>query len=162
MKRVLAVGERFNAPTWRPALLEHEHSFELRVKMGLYNDGHRREFLRELGVDWDDGVNLLWPDPQGAPWCAAEARRVANAISSRVLAYRYVLLFGQHVCAAFGVPWRPCEFVPASNMGAAMIGYRTEFVPLPHPSGLNRLWNDHDVRALVQRTMVLMREEVAR
>ena len=75
MKRVLAVGERLNAPTWRPATPENALSFELRIKIGLYNSGHRREFL-----------NLLWPDPQGAPWCAAEARRVANALSRYVLA----------------------------------------------------------------------------
>lgn len=154
---ILAIGERFNQAEWRPTSIDPD-SFTLRVRMGLYNSGPRRELLESLGVAWTDGINLLLPSPIAGEWDAVEARRVANVISQHVLSYRYVLLFGQRVCAAFGVPWVPCQFVPACEMGEAMIGYRTEFVPLPHPSGRCRLWNDPDVRKLVVKTMQIIKE----
>jgi hypothetical protein len=156
--KTLAIGERFNQNAWRPVIVDPD-SFELRRRMGFYNRGPRLKMLQDLGVRWDDGINLLLPSPLPGEWDAVEARRVANLVSRHVLAYRYVLLFGQRVCAAFGIPWAPCQFVPASELGEAMIGYRTEFVPLPHPSGRCRMWNDPDVRALVTKTMQLMTDD---
>lgn len=154
---VLAIGERFNQDEWRPTSADPD-SFTLRVRMGLYNSGPRRDMLESLGVTWLDGINLLLPHQWAGEWDAVEARRVANAISRHVLSYRYVLLFGQRVCDAFGVPWVPCQFVPACELGEAMIGYKTEFVPLPHPSGKNRLWNNSDVRKLIVKTMKIIKD----
>lgn len=148
---VLAVGERFNFHKyWRPALPQHDLSFELRLRLGFYRDANnpRRRMLSSLGVTWDDGINLLWPSPVTGEWDTAEAKQVAVALMPRVLDYSAVLLFGARVCAAFGVPFNVGqtfemqeEYSPQSTLG----------VPLPHPSGCCRMWNDPAVRATVRQ-----------
>jgi len=138
--KTLAIGERYNAPLWEPNGCVRD-SFAVRVVMGFYRTGHRRRFLRSVGIDWDDGVNLLWPHPSPGTWDAVEARRVAGVVLQDVSRYGRVLLFGRRVCDAFGVPF---------EVGSA----HGRFVPLPHPSGLNRMWNSQSTRETVRQVMV--------
>ena len=136
--RILAIGERFNQRAWRPSTPELNHSFDLRVKMGVYNHGSRREFLNRLGVHWNDGINLLWPSPIPGDWDATEAKHVVESMRDRVETYDKVLLFGRRVCNAFGVPF---------EIGVV---YNDRYVALPHPSGRSRLWQDREIRKLVR------------
>jgi len=105
---------------------------------------------------------LLWPSPIAGEWDIGEAHAVAMAITPKVLEYGHVLLFGKRVCDAFGVPFVPCQFVPAATLArveVALAAPHCTFVPLPHPSGRNRLWNDTNVCKLVAHTMALIRQE---
>ena len=143
MASVLAVGERFNQKGWTPCP-DDDLSFKLRVNMGLYNFGRGRTFLNRMGVKWTHGINLLWPSPIAGEWDAAEARRVVDAIRKDVERYDVVLLFGRRVCDAFDV---------AFNVGERSGRY----IPLPHPSGRNRMWNDPRVRETVRLIMETLR-----
>lgn len=129
--RTLAVGERFNYHKWwRPAVFEHEYSLDLRLRLGFYNrPTGRRAFLNELGVEWTDGINLLWPSPVCGYWNPQEAKRVVGRLYPEIKKYDVVLLFGKKVCEAFSV-----KYAPLARVGA--------YVPLPHPSGRCRTWND--------------------
>ena len=122
---ILAIGERFNQPEWAP---EDVDSFEIRVRMGLYNHGSRQRYLRDMGVHWTHGINLLWPHPVPSEWDADEARRTAFVLSCYVAEYDRIILFGRRVCDAFDVP-----FKVGATFGA--------FIPLPHPLGSKKLWN---------------------
>lgn len=144
--KTLAIGERFNAKRWTPALPEHFDSFELRRRLGLYRTGPRRAFLTSLGIAWDDGINLLWPSPVLGEWDVAEARRVAIELVPSILCYDRVLLFGCRVCNALGVPF---EIGTGYEINEPYVD-STIAVPLPHPSGRNRMWNDAAIRENVR------------
>lgn len=145
--KTLAIGERFNAKRWAPALPEHLYSFELRRRLGLYRAGPRRAFLTSLGITWNDGINLLWPSPILGEWDAAEARRVAVELMPNILRYSRVLLFGRRVCDAFDVPFKIGIGYEISEPYADS----TIAVPLLHPSWRNRKWNDESVRETARR-----------
>lgn len=68
-------------------------------------------------------------------WSAASARRRAAEILAERAGGRIVLL-GAKVSRAFGLHYRP--FVHGRIGPTASVGYAV----LPHPSGLNRLWNE--------------------
>lgn len=142
---VLAVGERFNQARWSPALPENDLSFDLRRRMGFYNRGPRRAFLLSLGLRWDDGINLLWPSPVAGEWSSTEAARVAQAIRPQVEQYDWALLFGKRVCDAFGVPFEIGDATWFDPAAPAI------YVPLPHPSGRCREWNDPNVCGLARQ-----------
>ena len=138
---ILAIGERFNMAACTPVKQSDKDSFELRLEMGLYNYGTRREFLDRMGVHWDHGVNLLWPDPTPCEWDAAEARRTAMLFvdGEYDITYRYdrILLFGERVCDAFDVPYK---------MGLVF----GNFVPLHHPVGDGRQWDKNFIRRILE------------
>lgn len=79
-------------------------------------------------------------------WSIVAAREAARAISVNELP-RYIVLLGSKVCKAFGVPYEPYTVRPSGR------GY--PLVVLPHPSGLNRAWNEPDA---VERARRVMRE----
>jgi hypothetical protein len=149
--KVLAIGERFNQERWSP-VLSNEYSFSLRVRMGLYNRGPRREFLDKLGVRWTHGINLLWPSPTPGEWDNKEAQQVVAAIASHVVCeYDYVLLFGRRVCDAWGVPYRVGQVFDGPVVVSGYLMESTaKWMPLPHPSGRNRAWNDPEVKKKVR------------
>ena len=124
---VLAVGERFNYHKWwRPCKVEMEYSLTLRLNIGFYNrrtPGSRRTFLDSLGVEWTDGINLLWPSPIVGYWNKQEAKKVVKELRLEI-EHRWdaVLLFGKRVCEAFEI-----EYAPLKRQG--------KYVPMPHPSG---------------------------
>lgn len=77
---------------------------------------------------------------EGERWSAPKAREAARLIGEEAHAAwgpggtpRMVVL-GQKVCAAFGVPYQPLQ----AYQSRACI----DFFVLPHPSGLNRMWNE--------------------
>lgn len=131
--RVLAVGERFNYHRWWRPQPKWEYSFELRKNLGFYNrtgPKSRRGFLNSLGVYWDDGINLLWPSPIPGYWNKQEAGRVAYELIPKIdRSYDVVLLFGKKVCEAFDIKY-------------SLLEQQGKYVPLPHPSGRCRTWND--------------------
>ena len=129
--RVLAVGERFNYHKWWRPIPAHEYSLNLRLRLGFYNRlTGRRKFLNSLGVEWTDGINLLWPSPVVGYWNPREASRVVEELRPEIeRRWDAVLLFGKHVCEAFEI-----EYVPLRRL--------EQYVPMPHPSGRCRAWND--------------------
>jgi hypothetical protein len=96
--------------------------------------------LEKLGVRWDDGINLLWPSHEPGKWDAREARRVAEVLMPEVLEYDVVILFGVKVCVAFQVKFEPCVT-------------QGKFLPLPHPSGRCRLWNNEETHHRIRKVM---------
>lgn len=139
--KTLAVGERFNYSIWWRPLPRHEYSFDLRLRMGFYNKtspGSRRAFLNSLGVVWDDGINLLWPSPVVGYWNPGEAKTVVERLRPKIEEYGTALLFGSRVCRAFGVRFNALE-----RQGV--------YLPLPHPSGRCRTWNDREFLGQVRR-----------
>lgn len=102
--------------------------------MGLSD---RRDLLEHFEL-----LNLLrrYPGPagdKGDAFPAGRARRAARRLSGRLRA-RTVLLAGKRVGAAFGVGAEYLEW------GTHEQGFA--FVVIPHPSGVNRWWNDPDNR----------------
>jgi len=136
--RILAVGERFNQRAWAPHDVLLNHSFDLRVQMGIYNHGPRRRFLKDRGVRWHDGINLLWPSPTPGDWNAYEAKRVVESILDRVQNYDRVLLFGRRVCEAFNVQYEVGKI------------FNEIFIPLPHPNGRSQLWKDPKIQRFIR------------
>ena len=101
--------------------------------------GHRLAAL--LGLTPDDFLERtcrinLFSEYMGATWYAKKA--AANAlqlVASGLLRGRRVVLLGQKVWAAFDYP----DALPFTCVGRES----TMFFYLPHPSGLNRWYNDH-------------------
>jgi hypothetical protein len=81
-------------------------------------------------------VNVFERYAQATPWSAPRAReRVASMEMPPV-----VVLLGRKVQAAFCL--RPLDFFEWAHEGAR------SFVVIPHPSGLNRVLNDPEQRAM--------------
>jgi hypothetical protein len=115
----------------------------------------------ESGWDWEHGTaarvlkmtgrkltwyNLFMTEPER--WSALAARKSVAAFPEHPR-HLPVLLLGTRVCAAFGLD-RP-----------EWLGwYATEAAPLalavPHPSGLNRWWNDLDNRVNAERQLFVI------
>ena len=148
--RILAVGERFNFyKTWTPTNPATNHSFRLRKSFGFYRHGNKR--LSNLGVHWTDGINLLWPSHEIGSWNRLEARAVVRAIRPDAEDYDLIVLFGRRVCNAFIVPFEICN---PHSQGKGI------YLPMPHPSGLNRMWNDPKVVEKVRRTWKSIEQNV--
>jgi len=87
-----------------------------------------------LGMDEDryfeafDRVNLC-----EGPWRIAKAREAAVALGARDR-----VLLGRKVCDAHGTAFEPFLTVTRPRGWRALI--------LPHPSGLNRMWNDDTIK----------------
>ncbi len=81
-------------------------------------------------------------------WSNKEARRRADAIcaESSSASGRKIVLLGVRVSAAFGVSSHPFTVVRRGSI---------VFVVLPHPSGLNQVWNQVDA---FDRARVVLRE----
>jgi len=94
-------------------------------------------------------MNLLWPEGQPpGPWDERLARRVASLMLRE--SHDVYLLAGRRVARAFGL-------VDVTIPSLWRVQGKSLLV-VPHPSGLNRLWNDPLVRARVQELW----EEVTR
>ena len=102
---------------------------------------NKRQYLRAI-----ERVNIV----EGTNWCAATARANAMALQTR-LEGRTTVLLGLAVPAALGRPRR--------QWGSWQLGYGGRYVVIPHPSGLNRWYNDPHNRALAQRVLVEVFDE---
>lgn len=143
------VGERYNAPSVRGldrlgdrAWAETSLCVIGPPEYEAFSDAGSRRKLARLGLERDDvlALNLLPPAPQGVPWDADRAARIADLIRPVLPDDGSVLLAGARVATAFGV----CR---AGNPLAELYGEPVDAgglraVLLPHPSGLCRWWND--------------------
>lgn len=147
---ILLVGERANlGRSWSPRL-RPDDDVPLRLRLGAFTTSQSRANLLRAGLGWDAACNLLWPSLSSA-WDSQLARRVASNLldDDRFTAY---LLAGRRVAIAFGLSGLA---IPS----AARAADRPVLV-LPHPSGLNRLWNDPQVVSRVRRLYAEMLQEL--
>lgn len=154
----LVVGERFDSGRWRPRsplALGSERHARLLHRMGAFSRGLGRggdANLVKCGVDYMWALNLCWPEDKGAPWDAATAAAAASAVRLHVVrAYDCVVLCGRRVQRAFD---RPDVSVPQLWLDRAD---GTQWLFVPHPSGLCRSWNSPDLRDEVGRLWRLAR-----
>lgn len=165
---VIIIGERFNSNR-REAFnrMPPLAWLELSLQLGAFNDSCSRLRLQSIGIDVASmrSMNITPPGPQWWPWEADVARRNAEAFWRHdLLNYNTVYLCGRRVAYAFGIGTEhrvlsrfvadPSQF---GNVGRVATGDRRCDWPtlmiLPHPSGLNRWWNDRD-NLLLARDLV--------
>lgn len=129
----LVVGERFNAPcslyVEQQYAEDHQRYIKLMRRLGAFSNCKER--LATIGVTGDLWQNLLPPSPSciQATWDHAAARAVASYITD----VDVVFMCGRRVQRAFGV--RTSEDVD-------VVWAEPVLIAVPHPSGLNRFWND--------------------
>jgi len=102
---------------------------------------NKRQYLHAV-----ERVNIV----EGKVWSAATARANARALQTR-LEGRTTLLLGAAVPAALGRPRQP--------WGSWQLGYFGRYAVIPHPSGLNRWYNEQFNRALAQKILVEVFDE---
>lgn len=99
----------------------------------------RNRRLGYLGIYPHSSMNLLPPAPQDVQWNRALADDVARLCSSALLPkHDLVWLCGRRVAAAFRIPHD-------AEWGDTVEKHGTHIQILPHPSGLNRFWNNEDL-----------------
>ncbi len=76
-------------------------------------------------------------------WSAKSAREAAAHILAEEPPGTCVVLCGAKVAKAFGVPYGGGYVVRCTDRGLRLLS-------IPHPSGLNRLWNDPEVAHAVR------------
>lgn len=118
--RTLIIGERFNQPSWRP---RRGWTWKLALRLGAFGP-RSREKLARIGVD-GPGLNLTPPDPQGVLFDAIAAEEFVRENWLNLTSYDTVYLAGRRVTKAV------LRVVQLPNL-----------IMIPHPSGLNRFWND--------------------
>jgi len=144
VRRSLLVGERFNMDS---TLMPERWRWALSKRLGVFRKGCRYDRM----IEWDDGANLLWPHRGDSTrhWDAEAARAFVATIPTDE--YDVIYMAGRKVATAFGVP----DTIPFGSVLSYVDGdlYRLEWsevmgttrlITLPHPSGLNRWWNDAD------------------
>lgn len=142
MTRPLLIGEapaRTTPPGW-PPFYGRQRSAKRLWEMGL-----RVTRSSASGVGNVDAVNLIDEYP-GPRWPAARARDVGRDLlfgtptltQPQVWSRTHVLLVGRNVADAFGAltSWDWFEWFKFRD------DRQTEFAIVPHPSGLNRWWNE--------------------
>lgn len=153
MIRSLVIGERFNRPP-RGYTSEQSRSIDFLIGVGAFPSGQSRERLEDLGVDLTHSLNLLSPSTQEVGWPMDRARGVARRLWDRVRDYDLVWLVGKNPATAFGLT--SCELLylyalpqgPGGKVQGEFLAGTIRTPPrpvlgvLPHPSGLNRWWND--------------------
>lgn len=99
-------------------------------------------------------LNLLprWPGKAGKKGDAFDAKIAAVAAGSIIVRAQktHFVLLGRGVAKAFGVDAGFCR-TKTSKMSVG--ARRIRFLILPHPSGVNRWWNDKANKALAQRSL---------
>ncbi len=128
---IYLVSERWNAER-RPRYDEHppERWLRLSLRLGCYQFGLGRDRLLSLGLTWDRSLNLLTPSPVVGEWDTPKAFEVARLLLAQLAPDDEVLMLGRREARAFGM-----EILgPGQSYGG--------FTAVPHPSGLNRWWND--------------------
>jgi hypothetical protein len=107
-----------------------------------------KEYIRDF-----ERVNLC-----GGKWSMKEARKKAEELSNTRPPDAPFVLLGTKVAKAFGARFEPFTFA-AQLLGE---GVHRPLIILPHPSGLNRLWNGIDsfekAREILRRGGVLPAE----
>lgn len=135
--RTAVIGERANAP--KDPLLDTMTSdgwAKITPNLPAFRSDSSREKLSRIGIDLGTAVafNLQPPTPAGESWDVVDANVIASFVDLRP--FDVVYLASRKVAAAFDLPNR----VEYGTL-AGKRGY-THLVVVPHPSGLNRFWND--------------------
>jgi hypothetical protein len=133
--RLASIGITFNVPTWAIGSVQGEESSSCTLSSPTV----------------DRTMNLLPPAPQKVRWAPTLAGQVAIAWYPHLLDYEVTYLCGRKVASAFGVPVSgpiPSRWgLSSADWGDCFLLQDDEecdhtLVVLPHPSGLNRFWND--------------------
>jgi uracil-DNA glycosylase len=118
-------------------------------------DGQSGRRLERLGVDLD-GVALYnvldeWPGPahKGSRFRVPDARPAAAALLERLSSHARVVVAGHRAAAALGFRERYLVWAPGPT-GAL-------WAVLPHPSGVNRWWNDPENADAARRFLAKLR-----
>jgi hypothetical protein len=99
--------------------------------------------LSLLGIEWNRSMNLLPPSPQDAPWDREIAVHVARSVSAYMECdYSVIWLAGRRVTAAFDLSHAP--FFSVNALDDCPTDGSVAYVPVPHPSGRNRWWNEEE------------------
>jgi hypothetical protein len=111
-------------------LPERASGHRLCVKIMGFTDSRRgmQEYLSSF-----DRVNVC-----AGKWSMKEARGAAQGIRLGA-GHERVVLCGQKVCIAFGIPYEPLLLFVDEQRRSDLPPVR--FLILPHPSGLCRFWN---------------------
>ena len=148
-----------NAKTWRPHFwpdVGREEYWDLMLRMSAFRDPMSTSKFKKIGLETWSAVNLLPPDPQGVPWDAKMATAVAKIWRERLTRYEFVVLVGQRVATAFGL-----SIKTSFLMGQIFDLDGITATIVPHPSGLNRWWNDTSrVRELKKCLRSVMKKNV--
>lgn len=147
MGGIVVVAERLDRERPRSlAGVTPERWSEIAHRFPVFPDGRSRRRLRELGVEVDrlPAVNLAPPDRQSVPWDADFAEASALRMLTRLTReFDVMVVCGVRACVALNVLRRGN---PVTEVyGHPLRPYRpdgTVVVPVPHPSGLNRWWNE--------------------
>jgi len=139
--RPLLIGERRNRPSAREwDALEWATAC---VGDGAFDEADGVKLARiGLSLDACDRLNVHPPGSQGDPWDADLAARVATRLVDVVAERPVVYVAGGLALAAVSAVRRgnPLAEVYGRTVHAPALG--RPVVPVPHPSGLNRWWND--------------------
>jgi hypothetical protein len=150
---ILLIGESYNRGSivWRQAdrmcLKTPEQWAEWSPRAGCFKSGPGRQRLLDVGLMWDNSMNLCPPFER---WRPAYAKQVADLIvTQNQNQNQYYVLLGRRVQVAFGVDWsaRNGQLVTVSN---STTNETCGLLCVPHPSGLNRVWNDEWEVALTE------------
>lgn len=148
-----------NAKTWRPYFwpdVDREEYWDLMLRMSAFRDPMSTSKFKKIGLETWSAVNLLPPDPQGIPWDAKMATVVAKTWRERLAHYEFVVLVGQRAATAFGL-----SIKTSFLMGQVFDLDGITATIVPHPSGLNRWWNDTSrVRELKKCLRSVMKKNV--
>ena len=127
-------------PTYEVAGLSHAASVGA-LKLGCMNRGRGHDVLRDIGLRWEAGINLLSPSRLLGNWNVQIAARTAEEWRERLQEFDLVVLLGRRVSAAFNMS------------AAAWFTKMGRFALLPHPSGQNRMWNDREAWSLAKEAV---------
>ena len=121
--------------------------------VSAFFDPASRAKLASVGVDWHSVrcFNLLPPSPAAGEWDAARAAEVASLLD--LSPYGLVFAAGARVLAAFGSAARL-----SARLGLPTFAKHATVVPLPHPSGRCRVWNDRATVSLVRARVIKLLE----
>jgi len=135
---IILIAERFNGPTWRPASpIPSRRYLEAMIRLGVYQRGPCREKLRSVGVEFNESMNLLPPDPRTASWDRALARSVATYITEES-GWDTLLLCGRAVTQAFAAP--------TVQYGEPFYSNGVQHIVVPYPFGLRWWWGNTENR----------------
>lgn len=166
----LLIGERMNLPRRESLDLRAQDDphewLELSARIGAFGTGISKnargaDKLKSIGLVWHDSLNLLPPSSVVGAWSRAQARQICNALVDLLVAganSRYdlksmggrhvgmtlarwaavdtIVLLGRRVERAFA-----CAGTPYFDVLTSEGGYY-KMLTAPHPSGMNRWWND--------------------